>query len=404
MVLAISKMTLATGLDAPFCAASSEDEFSLLQVWSGLNSRSSPFADAPQMNFGDASAYGSSSLLQLPAQASALDTTSADIERQLQQVQERLDAPALLPTQSFSTLQEGSEVRSLKNMVAELRAQNEAQAGQLDSAREQQRFSTNAVDHAKQQLEGEIKNTQQAWQNEHDAREGERKAWKAVAEQAEKDKALEEQLKNTNVEMQKMVQQREMFAKKLAQLEDSAEKVKSHERKAWEISMLQAKQSEKKAWKVAKLEAEKAVSERKLKETLLTQAKAELGRMKSDVTSVQSQAAEELKKEVEEVNQKVVQVKQQANADLKKASGELQREHEQVKSVVQWASKVQQEADAKMQWAKSAKKQVASNVNWAAVAQREAARASAAIEQVEQLKATTASGKGATSQSGSYGF
>jgi DNA repair exonuclease SbcCD ATPase subunit len=388
LVLAIVKI----GLASSDCAASSEDETSLLQVWSDLNPR-----EAPQFNFGAQAAPAPAMFMD---EASALDRTSASIERQLQQVQDHFQ-PAR--DRSFSSLQESSEVASLRNTVADLRVQNEAQAGQLNNARQQQRMSTNAVDHAKQQLETEIKNTQKAWQNEHDARESERKAWKAAAEQAEKDRALEERLKHEDEEVKKMVQQREMFAKKLAQLEDSAEKVKTHERKAWELSMLQAEQSEKKAWKVAKVEAEKAVSERKLKETLLTQAKTELGRMKSDVTNVQAQAADELKKEVQEVDQKVVQVKQQANDNLKKASAQLQREHEQVESVVKWASKVKQEADAKMQYADSARQQVASNVNWAAVAQREAARASAAIEEVEKLKATSES-KGASNQTGSYGF
>lgn len=269
-------------------------------------------------------------------------------------------------------------------------------------ALEQQHLSNSAVDRAKQQLGTEISNAQKAWQSEQKARNSEQKAWQTVADAAEKDKMLEDKLKKQNDDIQNMVQQRAEFAQKLSLLEADAEKVKANDRKSFDISMLQAKQSEKKAWAVAKMEAEKALSEKKLKETLLAEAKAELGRMKNDVSGVQAKAAEQLKKEVEEVKHKVDEVKKEANEELHKASAQLHQEHAEVQSVVNWATKVQQEADAKLQQAKQAQQEVSSKVNWAAVARREASRASAAMEQIQQL--TAAKGAGDSKKPAKFGF
>lgn len=386
-VLTISQFALLASSSEPGCTSCQEDEISLLQVYSGLNPKFD--GSYEQMDGAPVQPHQQASFNGMPVQdynMGQLDAATAGLERQLQDVQMRAGASEA----PLSTLQASSEVAALKNMVQDLQSQNQAQAGQLTGTLEQQRLANDAVDHAKMQLQKQIATAQQAWQSEQNARESERRALKALAEEADKDKALEDKVRLTNEEVQQMVQQRQTFSKKLVLLETEAEKVKQHEHKAYELSMSQAKQSEKKAWEVAKKEAQKAVEERKLKETLLAQAKTELSHMKDHVNSVQAQAAQALTKEVQQVDQKVNEVKQEANAELRKASDQLHREHDEVKSVVAYANKVQQDADAKVMWAKSAQKQVASQVNWAAVAQREAARASAAIEQLEELKAASA--------------
>lgn len=407
-LVALVPLVLADG--QPACNGA-DDEVSLLQHWSELSSTREIPEVLPVPRRDELGEQGlplsASSLIppegfSIVASTDGTEANPQDFERLSQ------SSPSFIES---SSLGEMSQEARLKNEIQELRQQSADHASELSNAIKQQQISNNAVEHAKLQLQRQAQNARQAYQSELEAKQSEQKAWQAARDENIKEKMLEDKVKQANDDLKKMTQERAAFAEKLSLIEKEAEQVNIREHKKFEASLAAAQQSEQKAWKVAKAEAEKALAERKLKENLLAGAKAELTRLKGDVSKVQAQASEALQKEVQQVDRKVEEVKKESSMELKKASGRMKQEHAQVQQVVAWANKVQQEATAKMQLAKKAQEQSASAVSWADVAKREAARAAAAQEELEKLQALQAKNaeSGSFSQSGKdhsagYGF
>jgi hypothetical protein len=308
------KFPVSAEIVPPTIATPPQEQTSLLQPTLSLPQGYSVVSDTGNMQSSDLSNYPSQAQARtlqssMLGETSSLDAATAGIERQLQQFRQA--------SGGLSALESDSDTSSLKRTVEDLRRQAADQTQELASALNQQQISNNAVDHAKAQFQRQIVNEQQAHQSEQNAKASEQKAWKQLAEEELQNKALASKVQKAEENVKKMEEERQNFAKKLVQLEQQAEQVNIHEHKDWEVSLAQARQSETKAWDVAKAEAQKALSERKQKEILLSEARKELLSMKDDVSKVQADAQMALNKEVQKVNQKVAIVKQQVQFRLR---------------------------------------------------------------------------------------
>jgi len=370
LVFVIAPLILITTRASLDRAFAEEDEIFLLQTWSGLNwndgyvpairplaqpSLPGPVTSGMSMMQQPMPQLEQSGLAPVVVSAaSAMPAVAADgiplvpqpmslamttMQRQLQQLQ----TTAQVADTEHIAAQATAEVVRLQKMVQDLHGQSEAQEGKLTNAQEELRQEAIKM---------------------QEARESAAKAW-------EQDKVL----KN---EIRKLVDERAKFVERFG----DGYKVDHQKIKALELLATQAKESERKAWKQAKLQAEKASAERKTKERLLAEARDELESMKIEVSRVREQVKSQLQTEIKQAKNEVAE---EVETLKHEADARLEREHEQVTSLTEWASKVQKEADTKLKWAKDAQEAAANQVNWAKEAQQEAARAATAIEKVAKV-------------------